>query len=59
MKRSLAIVSVLAALGLFFTGVTLPTPADAQSAQENRLKLMKTMGGNMRKLKMAAETSTM
>jgi len=51
--------SAIFAAGFFMSGIAFPTTAEAQSAHDNRIKLMKTMGGNMKKLKMAADTQTM
>jgi len=59
MKRTMMVLSAFIAAGIFIFGVALPTSAEAQSAHDNRVKLMKTMGGNMKKLKMAPDTQTM
>ena len=55
MKRTLTLLSAFIAAGLF---IAAPTSADAQMAVKERGKLMKMMGGNMKKLKQASDAKT-
>ncbi len=59
MQRTFTLLSAFVAVGLFFSGITLPSTADAQMADKDRVKLMKMMGDNMKKLKQANDTATM
>ena len=59
MKRLVTLFSVLIVAIWYISSLALPTTAVAQTAQKDRLVLMKTIGGNMKKLKMAGDTETM
>tara|TARA_B100000315_G_scaffold260868_1_gene326604 strand:+ start:1484 stop:1939 length:456 start_codon:yes stop_codon:yes gene_type:complete len=58
MNRTLIILSAITAVGLFFSGIALPTTADAQTAAKDRLALMKSNGKNFVQIKKATDTQT-